>query len=91
MKHQKEPKGLTRKELVADTNCPPYLVAYYTQCGYLPILKASIGPGDPVLYDPSAVEVIRLRVVEASIRFFDVGSTPFMGETLNLVWEIWGR
>ena len=54
-------QGLTRKELVEATGCPPYLIAYYGQCGYLPIIKPSTGPGDPVLFDAAAIEVIKAR------------------------------
>ena len=54
--------GLTRGQLVEVTGCPPYLVSYYSQCGYLPIARPSPGPGTPILYDPRAVEVIQIRM-----------------------------
>lgn len=55
-------KGLTLKDLVESTGCKPYLIQYYAQCGYLPILRPSTGPGYPTLYDPSAIDVIRERM-----------------------------
>ncbi len=57
-----EAQGLTRKEMVQATGCAPYLVAYYGQCGYLPIIKPSTGPGDPVLFDAAAIEIIKERM-----------------------------
>lgn len=54
--------GLTRKEIIKATGCPPYLVTYYTTCGYLPVLHPSTGPGDPVIYHPDAVDVIQGRM-----------------------------
>lgn len=54
-------RGLTRKQLAKAANCPPYLVDYYRECGYLPVLRHSPGPGTPVLFDPSAVSVIKKR------------------------------
>lgn len=57
----KQPKGLTRKELVKATGIPPYLIAYYTQCGYLPVIKQSTGPGNPIIYHPNAVRVVQER------------------------------
>lgn len=62
MKSASKSHGLTRKDIVAATNCPPYLVAYYSQCGYLPILRPSTGSGNPILYDPRATDVIRERM-----------------------------
>ena len=53
--------GLTRRMLVKETGCPPYLIAYYRDCGYLPIIKPSKGPGDPVLYHPDAIKIVRER------------------------------
>ena len=61
MEMQPNARGLGRKELIAATGCPPYLIDYYRDCGYLPILRPSTGSGDPVLYHPDAVEVIRQR------------------------------
>ncbi len=55
-------KQLTKRELVKATGCPPYLIAYYSQCGYLPILRPSTGSGNPILYGPSAIDVIRERM-----------------------------
>lgn len=57
-----EQKIFTRKDLIAVTNCPPYKIAYYTQCGYLPIYRKSLGSGYPILYLPEAVDVIRARM-----------------------------
>ena len=54
-------QGLSRKELVAATNCPPYLIDYYRDCGYIPILRPSTGPGNPVIYHPDAIKIIQAR------------------------------
>ncbi len=61
MERKNNSQGLTRGSLVKATGCPPYLVDYYRDCGYLPILRPSTGPGDAVLYHPDAVNVIRRR------------------------------
>ena len=61
MEYQNNNQGLTRRALVKATGCPPYLVAYYSQCGYLQILRPSTGPGDPIIYHPDAVRVIQER------------------------------
>lgn len=61
MKRQDNNQGLTRGALVKATGCRHYLIAYYSQCGYLPILRPSTGPGDPILYHPDAVRVIKDR------------------------------
>ena len=55
-------KSLTQKDLSKITGCRPYLIRYYFECGYLPVERESTGPGDPVLYHPDAVEVIRERM-----------------------------
>lgn len=55
---------LTQKKLVKITGCPPYLVRYYCDCGYLPIEKESAGPGDPVIYKPAAIGVIKKRMAK---------------------------
>ena len=57
-----EQEGLTRKEIVKATHCPPYLIAYYSACGYLPVLRPSTGPGVPVIFHQSAVEVVKERM-----------------------------
>ena len=54
-------QGITKKNLGAATGCPPYLIDYYRDCGYLPILRPSTGPSYPVIYHPDAVEVIKNR------------------------------
>lgn len=54
---------LTKRDLVEATGCPPYLIAYYTQCGYLPLIKRSSGPGHPNIFDPRAIEVITKRML----------------------------
>ena len=54
-------KGITRKDIVTATGAPPYLVKYYSDCGYLPILRESDGPGHPIIYDPRAVEIAMQR------------------------------
>ncbi len=53
--------GLTRKELAEKTGCQGYLIAYYTSCGYLPILRPSTGPGNPVIYHLDAIKIIQAR------------------------------
>lgn len=53
---------LTQKELVKITKCPPYLVRYYCECGYLPVERESAGPGHPVVYAPGAIDIIRKRM-----------------------------
>lgn len=53
--------GMTRKDIVAATGVPPYLVKYYSDCGYLPILRESNGPGHPIIYDHRAVEISMQR------------------------------
>lgn len=75
----KEEHGLTRKELVEATGCPPYLIAYYYQCGYLPILRPSTGPGDPVLYRPDALDVIRERMSRRRPQNVDKGMDTLNG------------
>ena len=54
--------GLTRKDLVKATACPPYLIRYYAECGYLPVIKQSSGPGVPTIFHPDAVLVIKQRM-----------------------------
>ena len=54
--------GLSRKQLMQATDCPPYLIRYYCDCGYLPILRHSIGPGNPVLYHPDAIQIVQKRM-----------------------------
>ncbi len=55
-------RTLARKDLVEATGCPPYLIAYYTQCGYLPIIRPSSGAGRPIIYHPDAISVVRERM-----------------------------
>ena len=69
MNKNPEKEGLTRKEIVKSTGCPPYLVAYYSACGYLPIIKQSSGPGNPVLYHPDAIPEIKRRMAQRSIKY----------------------
>ncbi len=54
-------QGITRKRLSQITGCPPYVIAYYRDCGYLPIIRPSKGPGHPIIYHPDAIKVIRER------------------------------
>ena len=53
-----EQKGITRKVLMRETGAPPYIVSYYRDCGRLPIVRPSRGPGYPILYHPDAIEVL---------------------------------
>lgn len=57
-------RSLTQKELVKLTACRPYLIRYYYECGYLPVDKESTGPGDPVIYKPAAIGIIKKRMAE---------------------------
>jgi len=50
---------ITRKELVKATGAPFYIISYLRDLGRLPIVKESSGRGNPNLYDPAAVDVVR--------------------------------
>ena len=52
---------MTQKDLVRLTGCPPYIVRYFKECGYLKVERDSQGPGDPVLYHPDSVRIIQER------------------------------
>ena len=62
MSTKESPTGLTRKKIAEATGCRPYLVSYYADCGYLPIVKASSGPGDPTLFHEDAILIIKERI-----------------------------
>ena len=50
--------GLTRKGLVEEAKCQPYVVDYLRSCGRLPILRSSPGSGTAILYSRDAVAII---------------------------------
>lgn len=58
---------LTKRELVAATGCPPYLIAYYTDCKYLPLIKKSSGPGNPNVYHRDAIDIVKKRMAERRV------------------------
>ena len=60
-------KQLTKRELVKATGCPPYLIAYYSQCGYLPLIKKSTGPGHPNIYHADAIAIVRQKMAEGEV------------------------
>lgn len=64
-----EQEGLTRKELVEATGCAPYLIRYYTECGYLPMIKQSSGPGHPVVFHRDAISEIKRRMAQRSTKY----------------------
>lgn len=66
MKETKQ-NQLTRRELVKATGCPPYLIAYYTQCEYLPLIKKSSGPGNPNVYHHDAIRVVKIRMTKRGV------------------------
>ncbi len=65
-------RTLTRKDLVEATGCPPYLIAYYSQCGYLPIIRPSSGAGRPIIYHQDAISVILERMTRQQPQGGDV-------------------
>ena len=69
-------KGLTRRQLVKATGCMPFLVDYCRACGYLPILRDSIGPGSPVFFHPDAIKVIKTRMARTSPKSQAVAHEP---------------
>jgi len=52
-------KILTRKELANKGGCPFYLIDYLRSLNRLPILKASTGKGDPNIFAPEALSVLK--------------------------------
>ncbi len=65
----KETKNIhiTKGDLVAATGCPPYLIAYYTDCKYLPLIKKSSGPGNPNVYHRDAIDIVKKRMAERRV------------------------
>jgi len=55
-------RGLTRRELAKKANCPFYLIDYLRNLGRLPVLKPTKGPGDPTIFDISALDIVRKYV-----------------------------
>lgn len=55
-------KPLTKSELAKATGCPPYLISYYSECGYLPIVKRSSGPGHPNIFHRDAVQIVMQKM-----------------------------
>jgi|GEM_PF-6043878 len=50
--------GFTRKELAAECDCKYYIIDYLNNCGKLPVVRESEGPGYIRLYHPNAVNVL---------------------------------
>ncbi len=57
-------KNLTRKELSQLTGVKPYLIAYYTSLGRLPLIHESLGAGDYNVYHPESINIL-LEFVDA--------------------------
>lgn len=55
-------QGLTRSELCKRAKCMPYVVSYLRDCDRLPLLTERSGAGHHILYDPSAIEVIKAHL-----------------------------
>jgi|APSaa5957512576_1039674.scaffolds.fasta_scaffold122510_2 hypothetical protein len=51
-------KHLTRKELSQLTDVKPYVVAYYTSLGRLPLIHESLGAGDYNVYHPESINIL---------------------------------
>lgn len=51
--------GLTRKQLVNITGVMPYTIAYLNDCGRLPVIRSSLGPGYPTIFHSDSVKIIK--------------------------------
>ncbi len=54
--------GMTRKQIAAETGAPWYTVHYLNSLGKLPIIRDSSGPGNPVIFDQKAVDVVKAHL-----------------------------
>ena len=52
-------KGLTQKELRAETGAKHYLISYLTVTKRLPLLHTAKGKGDNNIYHPDAIKIIK--------------------------------
>ena len=59
-------KVFTRKELQRITGAPSYTIAYLNDCGRLPVVHQSKGPGYPTLYHPDCVQIINEHLKKQS-------------------------
>ena len=51
-------RGLTQKELRAQTGARHYLISYLTVTKRLPLLYTAKGKGDNHIFHPSAIEIV---------------------------------
>jgi len=56
---RKQRYGLTRKDLVREVPCPPYVVQYLTELRRLPLIQESNGPGRPHVYHQDAIKILK--------------------------------
>lgn len=61
-------KTLTLKTLVKETGAPFYTIKYLNQCGRLPILTVSKGPGYANIYHPDAIDIIKTHLAKRSVK-----------------------
>ncbi len=59
--------GIKRKEIMQATGAKPWHVDHLRLTGKLPILIYSEGPGNPVIYDKSAIDIVRKYLERRSV------------------------
>jgi len=52
----------SKSELRKAVGCPGFIIDYLYDCGRLPVVEESKGPGYPRHYHPDAIDIIRIHL-----------------------------